>query len=81
MAFLNYQIQSCLANAPGDCSDVPGEVRSIIACDFNVVHELSTLVSFDNWVRELTHGTWKTRYRSAETLRKSLVGKGSAGKN
>ena len=57
MAFLIRQFQSCLQNTLEDCPNVPGEVRSIIGCDSNVVHALSTLVSFDDCVQVLTHET------------------------
>ena len=78
VAFLNCQFQRWLVNTLEDCPKVPGEVRSFIGCDSKVVHVLSRLVSFDNWVQVLTHGTWKSGHRSAKSLCKSFVGKSSA---
>ena len=74
------QFQSCLANAFEDCPNVPGKIRSVIGCNSNVIHVLSTLVSLDNWDQVLAHETWESRQRSAETLCKSFVGKCSASK-
>ena len=79
MALLDCQFQSRLANALENCPNAPGKVRSIIGCDANVVHVMGTLVSFDNWVQVLRLETLKSRHRSAKTLCKSFVGKGSAG--
>ena len=55
VALLNCQFQSCLANTPEDCPNVPRKVRSISGCNSKIIHVLSTLVSFDNWVQVLAH--------------------------
>ena len=59
VAFLNCQFQSCLAIVLEYCSDVLGQVRSIIGCDCNVVHVMRTLVSLDDWVQVLKHENLK----------------------
>ena len=51
MAPFDCQFQSCIANALEDCPNVPGKIRSVIGCDSNNINVLSTLVSFDNWVK------------------------------
>ena len=81
MATLDCQFQSRLTTAPKDCQNVLGQVHSNIGCDSNVVHIMSTLVSFDYWVQLLAHETWKSRHRFSEILCKSFLGKSSASKN
>ena len=80
MALLYCQFQSCWANALEDSRKFPGEFRSIVGCNPNVVHVLNTLVSFNNWVELLTYRTWKGRHGLAQTLCKSFVGRSSASK-
>ena len=68
----------------GECTwrlIVPGKILSVVGCRCNIVHLLSTLVSFDNWVQVLAHETQKFKRRSAEILSKSFVGNRSADKN
>ena len=48
VALFDRQFQSCIANALEDCPKVPGKVRSVIGCDSNIIHVLSTMVSLDN---------------------------------
>ena len=80
VVLLDCQFHSCIANALEDCPNVPGKVRSVIGCDSNIIHLLSTLVSLDNWVQILAHEAWKSRHRSAKALCKSPVGKRCASK-
>ena len=80
MAFFYCLFKFCFPSALEDCSNNPGELCSTISCNSIIVHILSTLVLFDNWIQLLTHETSKSRHRSAETLCKSLLGKSSAGK-
>ena len=78
MALFNYLFQSCLASALEDSPNVLEKVRSIVGCSSNIVHVLSTLVTFDNWIQVLTQEARKSRHRSAETLCKSFVGESFA---
>ena len=55
MALLYFQFQSCLANALENCLVAPGKIRIIVGCTHKIVHVLSTLVSFDNWIGVFTH--------------------------
>ena len=72
---LDCQFQPYWANALEYWSNVPVEISSIFGCNLNIVHELSTFISFINSVQVLTHETWKCRHISAKTL-----GKGSTSK-
>ena len=80
VALFNCQFQFCWVYALEDCPNVPGKPRSINGYNSNVVHVLSTLVSVNNWVQVFAHEALKSRHRSVDTLWKSFVGKGSAGK-
>ena len=53
--FQLFFFQFCIAIALEDYPSVPGEVCNIIGCDSNIIHVLSTLVSFYNWVQVLAH--------------------------
>ena len=68
----------------GECNwwlpECSGKVRIIVDCNPNIVHVLSTLVSFDNCVQILAHETWKNWHRPVSTMCKSSVNIGSAGK-
>ena len=57
MALLEFLFQSHLVNALENCPNNPGNVGSIIGCDFKVVHLLSTLVNLDDWVQVVAHET------------------------
>ena len=45
------QSQSCLHYAIQGCPFVPRKVRSIVVCNLKIIHALSTLVNFVNWVK------------------------------
>ena len=78
IALLCCLFSSCLADALEDCPNVLGKIRSNIGCNPNIVHVLSTMVNFDNWVQVLTHKTRENRHRSVETFCKSLLRNSSA---
>ena len=69
-----------LRKCTGDCPNVPGMMRSIVGCNSNIVHFLSTLVNLDNRVQALAHKTWKSKHGLTKTLWNCFVGKSSAGK-
>ena len=80
LVFLFCQFQPFLAKAIDDCLNVPCMLRSQVGCNPNIVHVLSILVSFDNWVKVLAQEALKNRHISAEALCNFLSCKCSASK-
>ena len=80
MALFHCQFQSCLQTTLEDWPNVPGEISSIVTCNSKIMHILSILVGFENWVQVIAHEASKNNHRSANTLRKAFAGKRSASK-
>ena len=57
--FVHCQFEACPLNAFKSWSQVRNEVVSVIDCNANVVHILSTLVRFDDFVKVFSHENWE----------------------
>ena len=61
VTFVHCQLKACFLNAFEGCSQVSYKVVSIISCDADIVHILSPLIRFDDFVEVFPHEARKCR--------------------